>query len=158
MPGDVGATIRTWGLGADDPCNQYLGSVPLRPGLALAFPNIYQHRITYMSLGNPRRPGNLTLLSLFLVDPDITPITSTSSIIPQNYRWIHQAVEKYIDPRLPIEVVVLILSYVDSSPTDEEVDGHERDIRIERKAFRLLLDDHYFSLLFDPWNTNANAQ
>ncbi|KAF5357430.1 hypothetical protein D9757_013333 [Collybiopsis confluens] len=42
--GDIGATMRTWGLRDGDSCHAYIGSIPIREGLAIVFPNIYQHR------------------------------------------------------------------------------------------------------------------
>lgn len=152
MAGDVGATSRTWGLDDEDPCNQQLGSTLLRSGLSLAFPNIYQHRLTSMGLKDPRKPGRFTALGLFLVDPDIDPIPSTSCVSPQNRQWICQAVGKFIDPRLPHEVVDLILSYLDFLPTKEQADAEESAMRRERNTFEKLLDEHYFSLRFHARN------
>ncbi|KAF9004921.1 hypothetical protein BDZ89DRAFT_1049319 [Hymenopellis radicata] len=78
--GDNGATLRTWGLSDGDPCHQYVGSVRIREGLAIVFPNIYQFRHKPVRLADPSKPGLLRMVSFLLVDPDIPPIPSTATV------------------------------------------------------------------------------
>ncbi|KAF5383344.1 hypothetical protein D9757_008414 [Collybiopsis confluens] len=116
--GDIGATMRTWGLRDGDPCHAYIGSIPIREGLAIVFPNIYQHRFAqFGGAGNtsaqshqPSQPssletetassplnsnktskqGRFKLLSFLLVDPEIPlgTVISTRSVPPQQKSWI----------------------------------------------------------------------
>lgn len=150
--GDVGATYRTWGMRDGDACNQLLGSVTIRAGLGIAFPNIYQHRMTAMRLAEPSQTGRFTALSFFLVDPDAPPIISTAHVPPQQPAWIHRALETSLDKRLPTELIERIMSHVDWLLSPEEADGYALEMRKERELFYKLNDDNYFSLPFDIWS------
>jgi hypothetical protein len=71
-----------YGLDNEYALNQVLGSAETRPGRALAFPNILQHRVDPFRLADPSRPGHRKILAFFLVDPSVT-IVSTSDVPPQ---------------------------------------------------------------------------
>ena len=79
---DEGATSKTWGLRDRDPCNQCIGSVRVRSGLAIAFPNFYQHRVEPFELADPTRPGHRKILAFFLTDP-YQIVHSTMMVPPQ---------------------------------------------------------------------------
>ena len=148
MPHDVGATLRTWGLQSGDECNQFIGSVRLRPGLSIAFPNTYQHRIRDMKLRKGCETGRFTVLELYLVDPDITPIVSTDDVAPQQRNWILQPLEDSIDPRLPHEILEKIVEMTESTFSEEEAEKYRAEMAQERDAFRQLNDRQYFCLPF----------
>ncbi|KAI0964096.1 hypothetical protein AcW1_000997 [Taiwanofungus camphoratus] len=162
IPGDTGATIRTWGLDHLSPCNQHLGSVPMSPGLGVAFPNIYQHRLTSTCLENPHSEGSMTILGLYLMDPDLadgssgsgwdlTP--STESVPPQQKEWIKRAVEESIDIRLPVEIVEQIINNVEGVMSEQEAEAFAREMREERELFWQAHDTYRFCLPFDVWAT-----
>ncbi|KAJ3543275.1 hypothetical protein NM208_g3655 [Fusarium decemcellulare] len=65
---------------------QNVGSVLTRPGRAIFFPNLFQHKVQPFSLSDPTKPGYRKILALFLVDPAI-PVISTSNIPPQQKHW-----------------------------------------------------------------------
>ncbi|OBZ68456.1 hypothetical protein A0H81_11485 [Grifola frondosa] len=160
-PGDPGATLRTWGLVHHSPCNQRLGGVTLRPGIAVAYPNIYQHRVTSASLEDPAFEGSMTIISLFLVDPeldqdsmDATALSSTPSterVPPQQKEWMRRAVEESIDIRIPVEIVEHIIEMVEGLMTDEEARMYAKEMRAEREQFWKLHDERRFCLPFDIW-------
>jgi hypothetical protein len=152
-PGDAGATARTWGFQDGRPCHQYIGSVALRPGLVVAFPNIYQHRHTSFCLTDPSKEGHHTSISFFLVDPDLPPILSTSDVAPQQFEWIKTAVDESLDSRVPNEVVELIMECVEGLMTDEEAKNIREKMLAERAALLECNDSHYFGVPFDIWNT-----
>ncbi|KAF8665332.1 hypothetical protein AX16_000351 [Volvariella volvacea WC 439] len=91
-PGDVGATLRTWGFNDGDPCHQYIGSIPLYPNKSVVFPNIYQHRLEPFELKDKSKEGFRRVVSFYVVDPDVSPILSTEGVPPQQEEWIRKAV------------------------------------------------------------------
>ena len=148
MPHDVGATLRTWGLQSGDECNQNIGSVRLRTGVTIGFPNIYQHRLTGVSLKQGCDEGRIVVVEFYLVDPDIPPIISTADVAPQQRDWIYRALDRSLDSRLPPEVLERILSHVVSVLTDEEASKYREEMMREREIFRSQNDSSYFCLPF----------
>ncbi len=71
-----------FGLEDEDALNQLLGSASTPAGRCLAFPNVYQHRVSPFRLADPTRPGHRKILVFFLVDPS-QRIVSTSDVPPQ---------------------------------------------------------------------------
>ncbi|KAJ3786695.1 hypothetical protein GGU10DRAFT_350982 [Lentinula aff. detonsa] len=150
--GDTGATLRTWGFKDGDSCHQYIGSIPIRQGLAVVFPNIYQHKFTPITLGDISRPGKITVLSFLLVDPDILPIISTANVAPQQKAWIQKVLDDCLHPRLPTEIVEKIVDMVDGLMDEQESQGHSEKLRNERDRFRKMNDNYHFCIPFDIWN------
>lgn len=146
---DVGATSKTWGLRDNYPCRQYIGSVPVRNGLAISFPNIYQHRLRRVRLADGQSEGRLTIMAFFLVDPDISPILSTMDVPPQQREWIAQVLQESLDVRLPTEVVERITSMVDSLFSDDEAERYRREMRTERHDFAEANSMNFFSIPFN---------
>ncbi|KAF8899281.1 hypothetical protein BD779DRAFT_1666979 [Infundibulicybe gibba] len=150
--GDTGATLRTWGLQDGDACHQHIGSVPVRPGLGIVFPNIYQHRQSSFTLADRSKTGQQTVIAFFLVDPDIPPIISTAQVPPQQRAWIHGAVRETLEPRLPVEIVNCVLEWAEGLASEEEAQKCRAEVREERERFRRLSDMYHFCLPFDIWN------
>ena len=92
--------------------NQCVGAVETTNNLCIAFPNTYQHRVSPFKLADPTKPGHRKILALFLVDPNITPIPSTSVIPPQQREWAFDALrdadEGSLVNRLPVELIDMI--------------------------------------------------
>ncbi len=150
--GDVGATLRTWGLRDGDACHQYIGEAPLRTGLSLVFPNIYQQRRASFELIDKAREGRLTLLMFHLIDPDIRPIVSTSLVAPQQKDWIQRALENALYPRLPKELIREIFSFVEGLMDIEEAEDYRRAFLSFHSSFRRANNGDYFCIPFDVWN------
>lgn len=155
---DVGGTWRTWGLHHSSPCHQHLGSVELRAGLGVAFPNIYQHRLEHATPIDRSEAASMTLLGIYLVDPDLTQdealggdtlTPTTSQVPPQQKEWMKNAVEEHIDPRLPNEIVEQIVAEFEGVMTQEEASAYAEEMRLERERFRTLHDQYWFCLPFD---------
>ena len=155
MPGDEGATTRTWGLRDGAACTQRLGGKTLREGFSIAFPNIYQHRIGPSCLVDATKPGFATILGLYLVDPDIDDITVPSALTvpPQQKSWMQDAVESSLDIRIPNEVVEKIVEQVEGVMTDEEARAYAREMRREREIFWNRHNQYWCCLPFDLWRT-----
>ncbi|CAO2652066.1 Nn.00g003490.m01.CDS01 [Neocucurbitaria sp. VM-36] len=91
---DVGQDAYHWmeqiygtslGVG-NSPCLQNYGSVETRQGRLLAFPNVFQHRVSPFRLIDPTKPGHRRFIALWLVDPT-KRIISTANIPPQQMTW-----------------------------------------------------------------------
>jgi hypothetical protein len=149
LAGDEGAALRTWGFRNGDPCHQYIGSVRSRTGLALVFPNIYQHRHTPFRLLDPSQEGHQTVVAFFLIDPEIQPVISTRSVGPQQKDWIARAVDECADVRIPVEVLERIISNVEGLLSETEAANFRQDILEERSDFRKATNTNHFCVPFD---------
>lgn len=150
--GDAGATLRTWGLSDGDACHQYIGETPLRTGLSLVFPNIYQQRRAPFELVDKTRDGWLTLLMFHLIDPDIRPIVSTNCVAPQQKGWIQGALEKALSPRLPFELIREIMVFAEGLMDFEEAEDYRRAFLDVHANFRHANNSYHFCIPFDVWN------
>jgi Protein of unknown function (DUF4246) len=65
---------------------QEVGSVVCKEGRLLTFPNTLQHRVLPFALADPSTWGHCKILALFLVDPNLHVIP-TSSVPPQRQDW-----------------------------------------------------------------------
>ncbi|KAG0650489.1 hypothetical protein D0Z07_3367, partial [Hyphodiscus hymeniophilus] len=75
------------GLGSGSaPCLQNYGSVETKEGRILAFPNVFQHRVSPFTLTDPTKPGHRRFIVLWLVDPNVR-ILSTANVPPQQLDW-----------------------------------------------------------------------
>ena len=74
------------GSGSGSPCMQNYGSVMTPEGRLLAFPNVFQHRVSGFRLADPTKPGHRRFIALWLVDPH-TRIISTANVPPQQAEW-----------------------------------------------------------------------
>jgi len=150
--GDTGATTRTWGLRDGDACHQYVGTRPVTQGLALVFPNLYQHRQTPFALSNATRAGHLSVVRFWLVDPEIHPVVSTARVAPQQGKWIGDAVRAALGGRLPAELVEQVLEGVDGLMNVEEAEEYARSLRTVREMFRAGNNQYHFCIPFDIWS------
>lgn len=160
IPGDVGATSRTWGLQDGAPSHQYLGTTTLESGHIVSYPNVYQTKFSNLHLIDSTQPGSMTILSFHLVDPDLPHATgerevlTTSSVPPQDVRWLRQALHDYVDMKVPIEIVDKIAENIDWLMSEEEYQEYARKMRAEREAFWQTHDFHWFSV---PFNASADS-
>lgn len=155
VPGDVGATTRTWAMKDGDPCHQYVGSKCITPGLCVAFPNLYQHRQSALQLLDPTKQGHQRVIAFYLVDPDVNPVISTSRVPPQQISWIAAAAEESMDKRLPVEIIERIMDAVEGKMTDVEADHYRERMLAERDGFRKMNDQYHFCVPFDIWGSNS---
>ncbi|KAI0410008.1 hypothetical protein F4802DRAFT_543020 [Xylaria palmicola] len=73
-------------LGADGSCLQSYGNVETPQGRLLAFPNVFQHRVSPFQLADPTKPGHRRFVALWLVDPHLR-VVSTANVPPQQADW-----------------------------------------------------------------------
>ncbi|PVH94503.1 hypothetical protein DM02DRAFT_676153 [Periconia macrospinosa] len=72
--------------GGCSPALQNYGSVETCQGRLLAFPNVFQHRVSSFRLKDPTKPGHRRFIALWLVDPTLR-IISTANVPPQRMDW-----------------------------------------------------------------------
>ncbi|EPQ56986.1 hypothetical protein GLOTRDRAFT_120376 [Gloeophyllum trabeum ATCC 11539] len=96
----------------DGTLNQELGSVTTKEGKCLAFPNIWQHRVSPFKLIDPTKPGHRKILCFFLVDPT-KKILSTTVVPPQQADWCMWESERAPALRnLPVELFEMVTDYL----------------------------------------------
>ncbi|KAK7745088.1 hypothetical protein SLS53_003323 [Cytospora paraplurivora] len=101
-------------LGNGGECIQNYGSVDTHEGRLLAFPNVFQHRVSPFKLVDPTKPGHRRFIALWVVDPHCRVI-STANVPPQQQDWWTESVfgksedsQKSSVEKLPAEVVQLL--------------------------------------------------
>ncbi|KAJ7283224.1 hypothetical protein C8J57DRAFT_1291802 [Mycena rebaudengoi] len=145
-----------YGLKRNSHCCQGLGSMITKSGRALAWPNIYQHRVAPFELVDQTKPGHRKILAIFLVDPSIEPIPSATNVPPQQLDWVLDTLEETrLDSqsafsRLPPELVHLIGEHLpDTYVTREQAEATRLLLMKERTNFVGVHDDelsHSFNM------------
>ncbi|KAH8087203.1 hypothetical protein BXZ70DRAFT_1073353 [Cristinia sonorae] len=127
--------------GQDRDCElvQERGAITTSAGLALAFPNIYQHCVSPFRLVDPTRPGHRKILAFFLVEPN-QRVPSTSDVAPQQVDWmlefthdstVHGAGRTRFGT-LPVELRKLIVEKTDGLMTAKEANRVREELMKER--------------------------
>ncbi|KAJ5889001.1 hypothetical protein N7495_009042 [Penicillium taxi] len=98
--------------GRNSPCLQNYGEVETHQGRLLAFPNVFQHRVSPFHLIDPTKPGHRRFIALWLVDPT-SHIISTANVPPQQMNWWLDSIlgntnREAALSKLPAELVALI--------------------------------------------------
>ncbi|KAG8916501.1 hypothetical protein FRC01_003116 [Tulasnella sp. 417] len=88
---DSEGVLLTWGIKGGDSQNQVVGAVKTSPNRCIAFPNMYQHKISPFKLVDSTKTGHRKIVALFLVDPE-NRVPSTSDIPPQQGHWARDAI------------------------------------------------------------------
>ncbi|KAG8931781.1 hypothetical protein FRC01_000810 [Tulasnella sp. 417] len=141
-------------LKSDEPKNQVVGAVKTSPNRCIAFPNIYQHKVSPFKLVDPNKPGHRKIVALFLVDPE-NRIPSTSDIPPQQSHWARDAIfdallqdNHRIKAPLPAELVEMVAGRVDTVMTLAETKAYREEFMKERTGFAGVVDEQHFCTNF----------
>ncbi|KAG8740250.1 hypothetical protein FRC10_004550 [Ceratobasidium sp. 414] len=143
----------TWGIARDDPCVNELGSVVTCQDRAIAFPNVYQHKVSPFELKDKTKPGHRKIVALFLVDPAIRR-PSTTSVPPQQQEWRSAAISanqtfKAALDKLAPEIIDRVNLLADGTMKREEAEAYRLELMDERKAFVAENDEKFFQVAFD---------
>ncbi|QRV77245.1 hypothetical protein RhiJN_05260 [Ceratobasidium sp. AG-Ba] len=146
-----GCTL-TWGISTDEPCVNELGAVVTCQDRAIAFPNIYQHRVSPFQLQDKTKPGHRKIVALFLVDPAVH-IPSTTRVPPQQHEWRANAVFENVNlktalGKLAPEIVNHINTLAEGTMSREEANAYRLELMEERKAFVVKNDEKFFEVAF----------
>ncbi|CAI6085409.1 unnamed protein product [Clonostachys chloroleuca] len=127
---------RTFSIDPQGSTLQNVGAVLTRPGRSLFFPNVYQHRVSSFQLADPSREGHRKILALFLVDPAI-PVLSTSSVPPQQKHWWTEASKIHTrGGRLPPELAALVADHIDFPITEDKAKQIRKELISERSVLQ----------------------
>ncbi|KAJ7158069.1 hypothetical protein C8R46DRAFT_1291466 [Mycena filopes] len=74
----------------NEECVQDIGAVVTKAGRALAWPNLFQHCVSF-ELADATKPGHRKILAFLLVDPTKEHIVSASDVPPQQAEWAAEA-------------------------------------------------------------------
>ncbi|KAJ2059705.1 hypothetical protein GGI17_004232 [Coemansia sp. S146] len=115
---DIESVVKAYGiervqLEDGDSASQELGSMNIKAGRCLVFPNIYQYKMPELKLADKTKSGHCKMLTFYFVDPS-TRIPSTEIVPPQQQDWYFEDVLAFEPFRsLPQLVVDGILAKVD---------------------------------------------
>ncbi|KAH1791513.1 hypothetical protein KXX36_004524 [Aspergillus fumigatus] len=98
---DIPYLERLFGVQNEKPSFQELGSVSIRQGGLIAFPNCIYHRLESFELVDKARPGRCRFLTLWLVDPYYR-IRSTRNVPPQRLDWWEQEARSHLSSAHPL--------------------------------------------------------
>ncbi|CAE6440372.1 unnamed protein product [Rhizoctonia solani] len=142
-----------WGMGRDDPCVNELGSVVTCQDRCIAFPNIYQRRVSPFALDDISKPGHRKIIALFLVDPAVRR-PSTTIVPPQQKAWrisgiaANPALKAAFDKLAP-EIIDRIDLFAEGVMTRADAEAYRLELMDERKAFVEKNDEAFFMVPFD---------
>ncbi|KAG8912588.1 hypothetical protein FRC00_004198 [Tulasnella sp. 408] len=128
---------RVWGMTREG-ANQLRGATPTRAGRCLAFPNIYQHKVSPFELVDKTKPGHRKIIAFFLRDPE-HPDVSTTDIPPQQAEWyedamLHQPPTSLLQ-RLPAELIRETTRQLPNLMTLDEAKKYRLELMDERTKF-----------------------
>ncbi|KAG8912589.1 hypothetical protein FRC00_004199 [Tulasnella sp. 408] len=144
--------MRVWGMTREGGGNQPIGATPTRAGRCLAFPNIYQHKVSPFELVDKTKPGHRKIIAFFLVDPQY-PDVSTTNIPPQQAEWYEDAMQ-HAPPtsllrKLPAEVIRETTRQSPNLMTLDEAKTYRLELMDERTAFVETHDKKHFQAEFN---------
>ncbi|KAF8647860.1 hypothetical protein AX16_006508 [Volvariella volvacea WC 439] len=120
---------------------QHLGSIEIRENRVVTFPNVLQHRLEPFTLADSSKPGQVKILTLYLVDPNIR-IVSTASVPPQQKEWWAERVRDLARGgergmgRLPVELFDQVMEDVEEFPIGME-EAKKVRVEVERERKRI---------------------
>ncbi|KAF7907850.1 hypothetical protein BELL_0449g00070 [Botrytis elliptica] len=131
----------------NSPCLQNYGSVETRQGRLLAFPNVFQHKVSSFRLEDPTKPGHRRFIALWLVDPTLRVI-STANVPPQRLDWWVDSLfgntpeaRKVALSKLPAELVMLL---------------NENGLNADTSAKDMKLSPELMEMVREQFNTGGN--
>ncbi|KAL0575762.1 hypothetical protein V5O48_006205 [Marasmius crinis-equi] len=115
---DIGGIETLFGIRQHGPCVQTLGSVVMKEGRLLVFPNVLQYQVQPFELADRTKPGYRKILAIYLVDPYIRTL-STANVPPQQSDWWAEGFRKDASTRLsrlPVELMDKVVQMTDEWP------------------------------------------
>jgi hypothetical protein len=129
---------------------------PTKAGRALSWSNVYQHCVSSFKLSDPAKPGHRKILAIFLVDPTIDPVHSTTTVAPQQAEWAAEALQASLAAddslfsRLPQELADLIKERLPSTVmTLKEAEAYRLALMRERTVFVKKHSDTAYGVRFN---------
>ncbi|KAL1677544.1 hypothetical protein EV122DRAFT_279019 [Schizophyllum commune] len=157
---DVFCMWTLYRLERDKPCVQEIGSIPTKKGRCIAFPNLFQHKVSPFKLVDPTKPGVRKIIVFFLVDPT-RRIPSATDVAPQQEEWLKNTLHtaKADDSSrlstMPLELLDAQADLVEGIMTKKEALEireelmKERSVRRDEEGGDYEEDDGLFSMGFN---------
>lgn len=127
-----------YGAKDGDPLLQEMGTLALREGRVIIFPNTFQVKLNAFKLDDKARPAHCSILMLHLLDPNRRNMST--SLVPCQRRdwWAEEVRRRCLRLRqLPIELWQRIVDMVDGWPVGrEEGERIREEFLEERSKFR----------------------
>ncbi|KAI5799223.1 hypothetical protein DFH27DRAFT_560039 [Peziza echinospora] len=123
---------------------QNLGYIVTKPDRVIAFPNVYQHRVSSFKLTDPTKPGHRKILAVFLVDPTLV-VPSTANIAPQQLDWWKRELRTEVPlfKNLPGEIFENIIKYVEWPMSMETAKQVRLELMDERSRYVSLQNNNF---------------
>ncbi|KAJ2871501.1 hypothetical protein GGH93_004778 [Coemansia aciculifera] len=146
---DIESVVKAYGiervqLDNGDHASQELGSMVIKDGRCLVFPNIHQYKMPELKLADKTNPGHCKMLTYYFVDPS-TRIPSTEIVPPQQQDWCFEDILASEPFRsLPQLVVDGILAKVDFPISFKEAKKARLQVHQDKTSRGVITD------LFEP--------
>ncbi|KAK6497880.1 hypothetical protein TWF481_012279 [Arthrobotrys musiformis] len=129
---NMSSESRSWAV-------QNVGHIATKEKRAIAFPNIYQHRVKPFRLLDPTKPGHRKILVFFLCDPSTSnELPTTKDIAPQqpeSRAQAHDLFRRGPMGQLPEEVFEMIEKMIPPVIEKEEALECRKQLMKERSSF-----------------------
>ncbi|KAJ2117583.1 hypothetical protein IW146_000604 [Coemansia sp. RSA 922] len=146
---DIESIVNVYGieqdqLGEGDRVSQELGSVGIKDGRCVVFPNVHQFKLPELKLTEETKTGHCKMLTFYFVDPS-TRIPSTEIVPPQQQDWYFEDIlESEPFCRLPQLAVDGIMDKVDFPISLKEAKRHRLQVHQDKNIMDVT------SYLFEP--------
>ncbi|KAJ7284502.1 hypothetical protein C8J57DRAFT_1119396 [Mycena rebaudengoi] len=141
-----------YGIEQNRACVQEIGGFQTQTGQCIAFPNLYQHRVSPFSLSDPTKPGVRKILVFFLVDPTFS-ILSASNVPPQQFRNVqHMLRSQGPSSRLsllPVELLDIIARFIPGVKSRAEAEDIREELMRERSLIIKTVNTQFFEREFN---------
>ncbi|KAJ7352340.1 hypothetical protein DFH08DRAFT_84719 [Mycena albidolilacea] len=141
-----------YGINRDDACVQDIGSVETKAGRCIAFPNLYQHRVSPFTLIDKTKPGVRKILVFFLIDPTIS-IISASNIPPQQLQVVTDILRSQGPSSrlslLPLELLDYIAGLVPGVKSRAKAEAVREEVMKERSIMIESVNTEFFAREFN---------
>ncbi|KAF3920641.1 hypothetical protein ABW21_db0205378 [Orbilia brochopaga] len=126
-------------MNQDGKAVQRVGSIVTKENRAIAFPNVYQHRVQSFKLADPTKPGYRKILVFFLCDPSGGhDIPTTRTVLPQQPEHsgeFEDALREGPMGKMPEDVFRLIMEELPPPITRAEAEKYRKALMKERASY-----------------------
>ena len=129
-PDNSGRGQNAMGYGFGSRMNFSLGKVRTQQDRCIAFPNIYQHCVSTISLADKTKSGHRKMLVFFLVDPNVN-VPSSAIIPPPRRDWVSDA----INSEIPEAISKILSEKLNTLPDLDAAKEYQKYLMFTRKFY-----------------------
>eukprot|EP01080_Neovahlkampfia_damariscottae_P008200 gene8200-28_t len=128
----------------EGPMNQQIGYITSQSERCIAFPNIYQHKVSPFKLEDSTKNGHRKILVFFLVNPK-NDIISTARVPPQQKEWWKKILASFqCFGNIPREVCEIIIDFMEFPIELKETKEDRLRMMDERKYVSSNIDEEHY--------------